>query len=382
MRRVPILLLLMMGCTPIQGIAQSPLKHVPFVQPEASRDTDAANTQPVSRQQIQDAGDAAHRITTEPTEPQNSVRMASPSQIPSPIGAGTGAAERKEPQKTWLADAAALLGSVAWPTVALIIVFRLLKMPQVAVLLTHVSRRVTEVSVAGVQLKLSEGAAATLDDLKKLLGTIPETHQEWVKNTHVEEEFQLVISDFRDHYLSTSSGSAAQIELSDFGNFRFTLHVPDVLLTHSLRQLVDYVGDDRGGGGRMFSSRRGIIGLAWRLQQSQHKSHAPSYSETDLIEKWGMTRAEAKDTKGGRSVFLAFVIRSEAGLPLALFYADAKETKLFDSFRINASSEEAVFANLERIVLESCKKRGLQASLEQLEKVRVTLKQVDLYKVS
>jgi len=358
MARVPFMLWLVIGLAPTLCTAQSSLS----VQPQVSRETNATSAQVVSRQQADNGADA-DRIANRPSEPQTSERPVSSSVVAIP----TGTTERKETQKTWLADAAALLSSIAWPAVAWIIVFRLLKTPQIAVLLTHVSRHVTEVKVAGVQLKLSEGAAATLDDLKKLLGTIPETHQEWVKNTNVEEEFQLVIS--------------APIESADFGNFRFTLHVPDVLLTHSLRQLVDYVGDDRGGGGRMFSSRRGIIGLAWRLQQSQHKSHSPSYSEIDLIEKWGMTRAEAKDTKGGRSVFLVFVVRSETGLPLALFYADAKETMLFNPSRINGRSEEAVFIDLEKMVLHSCRKRGLQASLDQLEKVRVTLKQVDFYKL-
>ena len=128
----------------------------------------------------------------------------------------------------------------------------------------------------------------------------------------------------------------------------------------------------------MFSSRRGIIGLAWRLQKSQHKVHP--YTEGELVEKWGMTRYEAKDTRGGRSVFLAFVIRSERGLPLGVFYADAKSTQLFDSKRLNGKSDQDVFDDLESAVVRSCEKRGLLASLGQLEKVRITLTQVDLYK--
>jgi hypothetical protein len=286
--------------------------------------------------------------------------------------------ENQEHAHTWVADLAAVLGSIAWPLVAGIIVFRLLRAPQLAVLLAYASRRVTQVSVAGVQLQLSEGAKATLDDLQTLLSTIPETHQEWVKNTHVEDEFQLVISDLRKYLCTQSITNPIPIDGDDFGTFRFTLHVPDVLLTHSLRQLVDYIGNDRGGGGRMFSSRRGIMGLAWRLQESHHNSHA-AYTEDELVAKWGMTRAEAKYTKAGKTVFLVFVIRSEQGLPVALFYADSANSKLFEPARTGGQSSDHVFKDLTQKVNDFCKERGLTSSLEQLEKVRITLKQVDIY---
>ena len=49
--------------------------------------------------------------------------------------------------------------------------------------------------------------------------------------------------------------------------YRATVHIPDVLFSDTLYQLLDYWPKGKGGG-RRFSARFGILGLAWRLEES------------------------------------------------------------------------------------------------------------------
>jgi hypothetical protein len=310
-------------------------------------------------------------------------------------------AEKKEKAEGALAQFTALVtalvplaAALAWPLASLVLAGWLLQAPQMQFLLSRMSRRITQLNVAGLEIKLSEGAAATLEDVQKLIRQVPETHKDWVSNSHVGPQFQLVVSDLKA-YLTGSSPAGrrygAALSPGDFARFRFTLHVPDVLLAHSFRQLVDYIGVSRGGAGRIFSMRTGIIGKAWR---SGHSECVPndSFNEQDLIEQWGMTRAEAQDTSRGKKIYLAVLIESDVGLPLAVFYCDADQSALFDAAHVDAvrhhfgqpampelEAQEKIFLALADRVVEFCKARKLLASLEALEEARIKVPQIDLY---
>src|SRR6266446_3241697 len=222
--------------------------------------------------------------------------------------------------QTWLESLVALVKYIAWPGAAIFLVLRLLRAPQIELLLTKLSQRTTQISVFGLEIKLSDGAKATLEDIQKLIAQVPDTHQDWVENSHLEARFQHVVSHLRFYLCEANSDFPIPLPLAQFRELRFTLHVPDVLLTHSVRQLVNYVGSDRGRAGRLFSTRRGIVGLAWRLEQSRYETRV--YTEDELVEKWGMTRSEAQDTTGQRGLLLVFVLKDARGLPLAALYAD------------------------------------------------------------
>jgi hypothetical protein len=273
-----------------------------------------------------------------------------------------------------------LVSAIAWPVVALIIALQLLKKAGASVFIERVFRRTTELSVLGWQIKMSEGATATIDDLGKLIAQVPETHKEWVANSHLHTQFDLTIGDLKTYLTTDICDSGPPLSQEDFGRFRFTLHVPDVVLEHSLRHLVAYVGSDRGKAGRLFSARRGIIGKAWRLHISQHEAKK-RYTEEDLIADWGMTRPEAKDTTGGKKVYLAVCIKNKRGLPLAVLYADSSDSALFKPERIGERSPEHVFDLFEKKVLEVSRERGLTASLLALERARLKVKQFDPYEV-
>jgi hypothetical protein len=288
----------------------------------------------------------------------------------------TGAADEPEPG-FWATICAAILAAVAWPLVVFCLVGRLMKAPQIELLLTRLYERTTKLTIVGLEINLSEGAKATLEDLQTLIAKVPATHQDWVDNSHLEDRFRYVTAGLRTYLCEKNADFPTPLPADEFSRFRFTLHVPDVLLTHSLRQLVNYIGFTRGGAGRLFSSRHGIIGLAWRLEASQFENKV--FTPDELVRRWGMTRAEAADTSAKKGLLLAFVLKNDQGLPLGLLYADAETPALLDSGRIHPHSLDKAFGLIERKVKDLSAQHGMTASLQKLEDARVKVKQVDVY---
>jgi hypothetical protein len=273
--------------------------------------------------------------------------------------------------------ATSLFAAIAWPVAVLIVALRCLKTPQVMDLLNRIFLRTTQLTVLGLEIKLNESGTATLSDLQNLIDQVPETHRDWVANSHLTTGFEQVVSGIKEYLTTSRCDSGPPLDQKDFGQFRFTLHVPDVLLAHSLRQLVGYMGNDRGKAGRIFSERHGIIGKAWRLQRSDYVSQH-GYTEDQLVELWGMTRSEAKDTTGGKNIFLAVYIKSQQGVPLAVLYADSTDSELFKTSRTTLE-EDKVFDRLNNEVFRLSKEHGLIESLEKLENTRIKLPQFDPY---
>jgi len=281
----------------------------------------------------------------------------------------------------WGASIAAVAGAVMWPLVTLFLVRAALRAPQIQVLLNFLNRRTSQIAILGVEIKLNDAAEATIDDLKTLVGKVPQSHQAWVHNTHLLEQFRSVTGQLKAYLEAHHSGyPRALCDADELKKLRFTLHVPDIVFSHSVRQLVDYMGCGRGGAGRLFSARRGIIGLAWRLQASRYQ--ARDFSEDELVELWGMTRLEANDTSSGKTLLLAFVLKDHRDLPLGLFYADGDIPGFFDPARIGTHSADQAFAQIDQQVAHFARTSGLTASLGELEKARVGVTQLDIYEIT
>lgn len=96
-----------------------------------------------------------------------------------------------------------------------------------------------------------------------------------------------------------------------------------------LEQVVNYVGDDRGGGkaGRSLNCRQGVIGAAFRAGEGREMDRPTddweSYVE-ELVKVWGFRKEEAeKISPEVRSCF-AFPLRENEGEPvIGVLYADA-----------------------------------------------------------
>jgi hypothetical protein len=139
---------------------------------------------------------------------------------------------------------------------------------------------------------------------------------------------ELVASDFAA-FLRASGIPDARLE-----SIRSTIHIPDPLFTGGLCQLVDYVGADGGptgdgGHGRVWSTRFGIIGVAWRLASCRVVPNVPTNDWRSLAQNWGMTRRQAEAAGRGRQSFVAVPLVDEYSVPLAVFYADAKPENAF-----------------------------------------------------
>lgn len=289
--------------------------------------------------------------------------------------------ETKPESPSWGTTIAAIAGAVMWPLVTLILVLVALRAPQMQALLNFLNRRTSQIAILGVEIKLNEAAEATIDDLKTLVGKVPQSHQAWVHNTHLLEQFRSVIAQLKAFLETHHDGYLrALCDADELKKLRFTLHVPDIVFSHSLRQLVDYMGFDRGGAGRLFSVRRGIIGLAWRFQGSRHQ--AQDFSEDELVELWGMTRLEAHDTSSGKTLLLAFVLKDDRNLPLGLLYADGDIPDFFAASRIGTLTPEQAFSQIDQKVAEFAKQNGLIASLGELEKARVGVTQLDIFQIT
>ncbi len=104
---------------------------------------------------------------------------------------------------------------------------------------------------------------------------------------------------------------------------RATVHVVDALYSDVLYQLVDYWGAARGGAGRRYSTRFGMIGRAWRLEDSLEAT--VPVNPTTLLTEWGMTHSQAAQAGSGKQSFLCVLLRDDDGngAPVGVFYVDS-----------------------------------------------------------
>jgi len=202
----------------------------------------------------------------------------------------------------------------------------------------------------------------------KLFGT------EFVINEEVGKRAEEVFSEFRKQVRSEYDRKIDQYALmeklestvqsvimpalkQENPNFRCTIHVPDILFAETLYQLLDYYPHGAGRG-RTWSSRFGIIGIAWRSGVSRIEGRVPT-EPTQLIREWGMSREEAAAAGEGRRSFACAVLRDEDSTPLGIFYMDSTQEEAF-------GREDAEKNRLVKTIAEGCKSCGLTSALSKL----------------
>ena len=175
--------------------------------------------------------------------------------------------------------------------------------------------RVTKFGGFGVSFEFTEKSAAeTRDSIEQGLGAVRVKIRRRlaadVRAAGLQEAFATLID------------NAAS--LAGKRGFRATIHIPDPLYANQLYQLLNY-HPKGGGAGRAFSTRSGIIGMAWRNRESD-RWYQGLTNEQDLRRKWGMTPEEAAERVSADSekLFLAFPLFDESGaVPIGVFYFDA-----------------------------------------------------------
>lgn len=186
-------------------------------------------------------------------------------------------------------------------------------------LLRPIFRRLRKVSAGGFTVELSEEAAsATKADIE---GTVREF------SAALRSEFDRLAyaEGIRDRMKSAVMGALQEANLAG-KTYRATVHVRDALYGDALYQLVSY-WPEATGAGRRFPIRFGILGRAWRLEQSQYEGNVPTKT-ADLVSSWGMTQEQAEMAARGRQSFVCIVLRHE-GLLVGVLYMDAVEKNAF-----------------------------------------------------
>ncbi len=128
---------------------------------------------------------------------------------------------------------------------------------------------------------------------------------------------------------------ARKPKIQDGGAYRATVYVPDIVFERFLYQLLDY-HPEPGGRGRRFSERYGIIGRCWRIKESTGEANAvrvgvAKNAVDTLTRYWGMTKAEAENTRRTRPSVLCTLLFApdETRVPVGFIFMDSEHKEVF-----------------------------------------------------
>jgi hypothetical protein len=264
------------------------------------------------------------------------------------------------PFQTFVVNLANVFGTtitqIAFPLIILIIFFYLIVSKKAPIRLQRLFSPFKTVKLFNSEFVLADEIKLNMEETFRTYRnkTINEFDL-WVQQNNIEDRLRKVsLNVFKklEEILAKSSS-----EIRSLG-VRATIHVPDTLFSESLYQLVDYFPDGAGRG-RVWSSRFGIIGKAWRTGKRQINGEVTTDTEK-LIEKWGMTIQEAERAGSGRQTFLCVPL-AFGNVEAGIFYIDIKDRlPIFD----NDSKKEL----LEEFIIEECRNAGLTMTLANISK--------------
>ncbi|GGD00687.1 hypothetical protein [Aquisalinus flavus] len=136
---------------------------------------------------------------------------------------------------------------------------------------------------------------------------------------------------------------------------RITFHMRDPLYKNSVYQLLDYAPKSfytESKVGRRFSTRHGIVGLAWRMKKASYDPEV-SAAPKKLVEKWGMTEGEAAKAGKGRKSHLALPLPQGDKPPNFMLFLDAPAQHIFGD-SVVGDEEEKVFAPIWDGLRQTC----------------------------
>lgn len=224
-----------------------------------------------------------------------------------------------------LARVGSLVVQLAWP-LAIIFVFLYLftskKAPdRLAALFSNFKS--VELFSAKFELgdKIKFTAEETFDSFRK---QAKNNFDHWVQKKALEDKVRGLLSQTIMGKINQDR-AALNPAKGPLGDYRCTIHVPDLLFAETFYQLLDYIPRQPGPEtrGRTWSYRFGFIGKLWRSEKQSDMSPSVPTNTEDLINNWGMTREEAENAGKGRKSFLG-VLLTQHNVPVGLFYMDAK----------------------------------------------------------
>lgn len=229
---------------------------------------------------------------------------------------------------SWVRDAVPVV--VTWPVIVAGVILYLGMSRVAAARLASIFGRFRSLKLLGAEVAFSEeGARRLASDAEHVFDEFRRQadleFQRQARRQDLRRKLELVFQSYSpdigdDDKLRTCAGRPG---------FRCAIHVPDILFTDTLYQLLDYYPkQDRGGAGRRFSTRFGIIGRAWRLNEHQGEE-AAAHSKEALIREWGMTDEEAESHSRQRPAYVCAVLQDQKGLPLGVLFVDSTERAAF-----------------------------------------------------
>lgn len=293
--------------------------------------------------------------STQPQPSQHPVSTQQPAAIaPAQYSPAAPIKEIKESKETkeilvHPSDWVGVTNALAWPGAVVLTVFILI----VGIVTSRrirkvfgLTRIIREFKAGGIVMKID------LDVVKEV-------------ETHLRDSFNELVADAEVHYQQMASLQRISQHLGkvilhalpevlrrhgleiDPATVRGTVHVPDIIFSEHLYQLVDYFP---GGGGadRRFPEGFGIIGRSWRLGESMGRGIAVPPGPDglrELIEHWGMSYTDAITQSRRSPADLCIILKSESDgqLPVGLLYIDSTAENAFGK---NAEEgEDSVVAN-------------------------------------
>lgn len=156
--------------------------------------------------------------------------------------------------------------------------------------------------------------------------------------------------------------------------YRATVYVPDIVFERFIYQLLDY-HPEPGGRGRRFSERYGIIGRCWRTRESIGEGDAvrvggkldPKAAVYALTREWGMTKAEAENSRRARPSVLCVLLLApgEANVPVGFLFMDSEQPYIFGQDTEQASDFAKSMEKKEGVVALA---KAVERAMEELRK--------------
>ena len=228
----------------------------------------------------------------------------------------------------FLAAFAKFVVLLAWPAVALAMFIYLLRSPAAPERVAALFRNFKSVELFSAKFEIGDkikfSAEETFDSFRK---QAKNNFDHWVQKKALEDKVRALLTNPDTGIIRKINDVRTTLNPAKgaLGDYRCTIHVPDLLFAETFYQLLDYIPRQPGAEtrGRTWSYRFGFIGKLWRSEkQSDIWGTVPTNPE-DLINNWGMTREEAENAGKGRKSFLG-VLLTRHSVPVGLFYMDAK----------------------------------------------------------
>lgn len=226
---------------------------------------------------------------------------------------------------------AKIIAAIAWPSAAIIVVLLFAFHPRLNRLF-GMARAIRKIKAGGVEMEINTDVVDEVrtqlnESVDKLMSNAKDEYDRMLRVMRIPNYLQSVMTDCVPRVLQSQSLCEKPKGL------RGTIHVQDIVFSEYLYQLTDYY-PKRGGSGRRFSMRYGVIGRSWRLSESIGEGNAfedKKGEERTLIENWGMTKEEVAARDKNSPSYLSIILRDLEGgrHPIGVLYVDSAEIEAF-----------------------------------------------------